>query len=134
MAFELTRHEILVDGIVRNASPARLYEDAVVNEQAAIASSGALHYSLGQEDRPQPEDKRIVEHPDSSARRLVGPVNIKLDEQCFHDQPRARDRLSEHAERLYVCRRLRRLGPALPPQGSRDLCSAVSRRSSCTTC
>ena len=102
MAFELTRHEILVDGIIRNASPARLYEDAVVNEQAAIGSSGALIIRSGEKTGRSPLDKRIVEHPDSSANVWWGAVNFKLDERVFViNRQRVIDYLNTRPE-LYV--------------------------------
>ena len=39
---DLSAHEINVPVVVRNAPPARLYEDAVTREHAAIMASGAI--------------------------------------------------------------------------------------------
>jgi phosphoenolpyruvate carboxykinase (ATP) len=102
MAFDLARHEILVDQIVRNAAPARLYEGAVVHEGAAVASSGALIIRSGEKTGRSPLDKRIVEHADSSANVWWGPVNFKLDERVFViNRQRAIDYLNTRPE-LYV--------------------------------
>jgi phosphoenolpyruvate carboxykinase (ATP) len=82
-AFDLAHHEILVDQIVRNAPPARLYEDAISREKAAIANNGALIIRSGKKTGRSPLDKRIVDHPNSSAQVWWGPVNFKLDEHVF---------------------------------------------------
>jgi phosphoenolpyruvate carboxykinase (ATP) len=102
MAFGLSRQEILVDRIIRNAPPARLYEDAVVHERAAVADSGALIIRSGAKTGRSPLDKRIVDHPDSSAKVWWGPVNFKLDEHVFViNRQRAIDYLNTRDE-LYV--------------------------------
>ena len=69
--------------VIRNAPPAVLYEDAVIHEQAAIASSGALMIRSGAKTGRSPLDKRIVDHPDSSGKIWWGPVNIRLKEDIF---------------------------------------------------
>src|SRR5688572_5227555 len=102
MAFDLTRHEILVERVVRNAVPARLYEDAVIHEGAAVTNSGALAIRSGAKTGRSPLDKRIVEHPASSEKIWWGPVNFKLDEHVFViNRQRAIDYLNTRPE-LYV--------------------------------
>jgi phosphoenolpyruvate carboxykinase (ATP) len=102
MAFDLARHEILIERVIRNAAPARLYEDAVVREGAAIASSGALIIRSGAKTGRSPLDKRIVDHPDSTAKVWWGPVNFPLDEHVFViNRQRAIDYLNTRDE-LYV--------------------------------
>ena len=99
---DLSRHEIENELAVRNAPPASLYEDAVVHEHAAIADSGALIIRSGKKTGRSPLDKRIVDHPDSTAKIWWGPVNIKLDEQVFViNRQRAIDYLNTR-EQLYV--------------------------------
>ena len=44
---DLSVHEISVPVVVRNAPPARLYEDAVTREHAAIMASGAIAICSG---------------------------------------------------------------------------------------
>jgi phosphoenolpyruvate carboxykinase (ATP) len=102
MSFDLTRHEILVHRVVRNASPARLYEDAIVHESAAIASRGALIIRSGAKTGRSPLDKRIVDHPDSTTKVWWGPVNFKLEERVFViNRQRAIDYLNTRDE-VYV--------------------------------
>ena len=67
--------------IKRNASPALLYEDAIRNEGAIIASSGALINFSGKKTRRSPKDKRIVYEDTSKDDIWWGPVNIKMDER-----------------------------------------------------
>jgi phosphoenolpyruvate carboxykinase (ATP) len=102
MAFDLARHEILIERVIRNASPARLYEDAVVHEGAAIASDGSLIIRSGTKTGRSPLDKRIVDHPDSTAKVWWGPVNFRLDDHVFViNRQRAIDYLNTRDE-LYV--------------------------------
>ncbi len=65
MTFDLSAHEITVPSIIRNASPPRLYEDAVKFENAFIANNGALIIRSGKKTGRSPLDKRLVEHRDS---------------------------------------------------------------------
>ena len=39
-AFNLKQYEIVAENVIRNAAPARLYEDAIRDEKAAVISSG----------------------------------------------------------------------------------------------
>jgi phosphoenolpyruvate carboxykinase (ATP) len=82
MKFDLAAHEIVVP-VERNASPPKLYEDAVKFEGAAITDTGALVISSGKKTGRSPLDKRLVEHPDSSSQVWWGNVNFKLDEHVF---------------------------------------------------
>ncbi|HEV2970066.1 MAG TPA: phosphoenolpyruvate carboxykinase (ATP) [Pirellulales bacterium] len=82
-SLDLSRYEIEAGTVVRNAAPARLYEDAIINEKAAVVSSGAIVVRSGAKTGRSPLDKRIVDHPDSSADIWWGPVNIKLGEDIF---------------------------------------------------
>ncbi len=101
-SIDLSRHEILVERIVRNAATAVLYEDAVIHEHAAIAGNGALVIRSGKKTGRSPLDKRIVDHPDSSGKVWWGQVNFKLDEKVFViNRQRAIDYLNTRDE-LYV--------------------------------
>ncbi|MDR1384115.1 MAG: phosphoenolpyruvate carboxykinase (ATP) [Planctomycetaceae bacterium] len=88
--------------VLRNPSPARLYEDAITREQSAIASTGALINNSGEKTGRSPKDKRIVEHPDSSGNIWWGSVNIKLKEEIFiSNRQRAIDYLNTR-DQIYV--------------------------------
>jgi len=80
---DLSPHGINVARILRNPAPARLYEDAVIREQAVITSTGALLASSGIKTGRSPKDKRIVDNPASSADVWWGKINIKSDETAF---------------------------------------------------
>ena len=95
MAFSLEKQGITVPEVHRNATPAYLYEAALKFEKGStISSTGALIAYSGEKTGRSPKDKRIVDHPESRDDVWWGNVNIKLDQQTLHDQPRAGDRLS----------------------------------------
>lgn len=101
-SFDLSQYGIYTADVWRNASPARLYEAAVKDDRCAIAASGALVARSGSKTGRSPKDKRIVDHPHSSADVWWGDVNIKLDEATFlTNRERAIDFLS-FRPRLYV--------------------------------
>ena len=99
---DLSAHDITVPVVVRNASPGRLYEDAVSREQAAIVSSGAIAIRSGAKTGRSPADKHVVRHPESEADVWWGPVNHAIDEHTFLlNRQRAVDYLNTR-DRIYV--------------------------------
>ncbi|MCA9713208.1 MAG: phosphoenolpyruvate carboxykinase (ATP) [Myxococcales bacterium] len=100
--FSLEQHGIAVETIVRNATPAALYEAALRNEHgSAITSTGALVAMSGSKTGRSPADKRIVDEPSSRDEVWWGPVNVKLDEHTFFiNRERAIDYLNTR-ELLY---------------------------------
>ncbi len=102
-SFDLKQHGIHVDNILRNASPAKLYEQGLINERGtAISSTGALIAMSGEKTGRTPKDKRIVEHPDSTENIWWGDINIKLEETSFLiNRQRALDYLNSR-DQLYV--------------------------------
>ncbi len=100
--FDLKHYEIDAANVIRNAAPARLYEDAIVHEQAHVVASGALAVRSGTKTGRSPLDKRIVDHPASSDDIWWGSINIKLGEDIFIiNRQRAIDYLNTR-ETLYV--------------------------------
>ena len=101
-SFSLGPHGITVKRIVRNASPAALYEAALRDGRgSAISSTGALIALSGAKTGRSPADKRIVDEPGSTGDVWWGPVNIKLDEHVFNiNRARAVDYLNTR-EMLY---------------------------------
>jgi len=101
--FSLAESGISVENIVRNAAPAKLYEEAVFHDKGtAIARSGAIMLRSGEKTGRSPKDKRILDHPDSTDDIWWGDINIKLDENAFMvNLERAVDYLNT-LERLYV--------------------------------
>ncbi|MEM1093844.1 MAG: phosphoenolpyruvate carboxykinase (ATP) [Bacteroidota bacterium] len=101
--FSLAESGISVENIVRNAAPAKLYEEAVVHDKGtAISRSGAIMLRSGEKTGRSPKDKRILNHPDSADDIWWGDINIKLDANAFMvNRERAVDYLNT-LERLYV--------------------------------
>jgi phosphoenolpyruvate carboxykinase (ATP) len=99
---DLSEYEITVHHVIRNAPPARLYEEALTGSSAAITVSGALAIRSGPKTGRSPKDKRIVEHPESIDDVWWGDVNINLSEKSFLiNRQRARDYMNTR-EHLYV--------------------------------
>ena len=99
----LQAHDIEVDDVLRNASPARLYEEAIrFDPTAAIADNGALIIRSGEKTGRSPADKRIVKHPATADDIWWGPINMEIDEHTFEiNRERAQDYLNTR-NRLYV--------------------------------
>jgi phosphoenolpyruvate carboxykinase (ATP) len=90
----------------RNASVARLYEDAVNNEEGTVfTDTGALAVSSGKKTGRCPNDKRVVheeEHPEVTDNVWWGKVNMKLSDDSFMmNKERAVDYLNT-LEQVYV--------------------------------
>ncbi len=102
MTLDLTPHGLNTKDVVRNATPAKLYEIAIAGKNAVIASSGALVAHSGKKTGRSPKDKRIVQSPESSDNIWWGNVNIPLSERTFMiTRQRAKDFLNSK-ERLFV--------------------------------
>ncbi len=80
---DLSPHGINVSRVLRNPSPARLYEDGIIRERAAITSTGALSTSSGEKTGRSPKDKRVVENPESKDDIWWGDINMKIDDETF---------------------------------------------------
>jgi phosphoenolpyruvate carboxykinase (ATP) len=80
---DLSQSEVYVTNVLRNASPARLYEEAIKHDRGVITSTGALLSRSGSKTGRSPKDKRVVEHPQSAADIWWGDINIPLSEQSF---------------------------------------------------
>ncbi|MGH0035385.1 MAG: phosphoenolpyruvate carboxykinase (ATP) [Myxococcota bacterium] len=88
--------------ILRNATPARLYEHAVDADGAVMAASGALVTRSGEKTGRSPGDKRVVHTPLTQREVWWGPVNRPVSPETFQAlRRRALDYLGTR-ERLYV--------------------------------
>lgn len=103
LSVDLSKHEISVSDVLRNPSPAVLYETAIRHEPgSAMSRRGALVAMSGEKTGRSPKDKRIVEHPDSKGDIWWGDINIKLDPEIFSiNRQRAVDYLNTRP-RLFV--------------------------------
>jgi phosphoenolpyruvate carboxykinase (ATP) len=94
--FSLKAFGIDAKRVVRNPSPAVLYEEAVRLGDGELSSTGALIAMSGAKTGRSPADKRIVDHPDSNKNIWWGDINIKLTEASFDAcKNRAAKHLSE---------------------------------------
>jgi phosphoenolpyruvate carboxykinase (ATP) len=100
---DLSQYGINVDTVLRNANPARLYEEAIRRDStAAIADSGALTIRSGEKTGRSPADKRIVRNAESEDDIWWGPINMEIDEHTFQiNRERAQDYLNT-CDRIYV--------------------------------
>ena len=100
--FNLSKYEIDVEKVHRNASPAALYQEAFrCDKGATLSDTGALIAYSGDKTGRSPKDKRVVKHPESSDDVWWGPVNVGLDESIFCvNRERALDYLNTR-ESLY---------------------------------
>jgi phosphoenolpyruvate carboxykinase (ATP) len=81
--FNLGRYGLSVPNVLRNAPPARLYEEAILRDHGVLMPSGGLVARSGSKTGRSPKDKRIVDHADSSGNVWWGAINIQLDEHTF---------------------------------------------------
>jgi phosphoenolpyruvate carboxykinase (ATP) len=100
---DLSDLKIEVTNVLRNASPATLYQEALRYEKGAtLSDTGALIAYSGDKTGRSPKDKRVVIHPESEDDVWWGPVNIGLDESVFCvNRERAVDYLNTR-DKLYV--------------------------------
>lgn len=80
---------IFPEGVLRNAAPAKLYEEAINFDQATIASSGGIATRSGSKTGRTPKDKRVVRQPSIENDVWWGDINIELSDGSY-DQVRAR--------------------------------------------
>jgi len=100
--FDLSDYGLRVGRILRNVSPARLYEDALRYADASIVDSGGLAVRSGAKTGRSPLDKRVVQHADSEGNIWWGSVNRPLTSEGFKiNRQRAIDYLNTRP-RLYI--------------------------------
>ncbi|WP_153555118.1 phosphoenolpyruvate carboxykinase (ATP) [Roseimaritima sediminicola] len=101
-SIDLSQYGLHVEDIVHNATPARLYEYAIIDGHAVIADSGALATRSGDKTGRSPKDKRIVDEPQTSQDIWWGDINMRLTDRAFAiNRQRAIDYLNTRS-RLFV--------------------------------
>jgi phosphoenolpyruvate carboxykinase (ATP) len=101
--FDLSKHKITVQDIIRNPAPGKFYEDAIKYDPGSfITDNGSLVVRSGKRTGRSPADKRVVKTPDMNEDIWWGDINIPLDENTFNiNHQRAIDYLNTR-DRLYV--------------------------------
>jgi phosphoenolpyruvate carboxykinase (ATP) len=102
-SYDLTQYGISGPQILRNLSPAVLYEEAIrFDNKTSISATGALVAYSGAKTGRSPRDKRVVKQPPSQDDIWWGPVNFPLEPLTFQiNRERAIDYLQTR-DRLYV--------------------------------
>ncbi len=102
MPFDLQEHELVVQQVLRNPPPSKLYEEAIrADAGTRIAASGGLVAYSGTKTGRSPKDKRVVRHKESEADIWWGSVNVPLEPESFViNRERAKDYLNTR-DRLY---------------------------------
>ncbi len=100
---DLSANDIEVKRILRNPSPATLYQEAMNRDpRTAISDRGALIAYSGDKTGRSPKDKRVVKHAESEADIWWGSVNMPLEEHVFAvNRERAIDYLNTR-DTLYI--------------------------------
>ena len=101
--FDLKKHEIKVENIIRNPAPGKFYEDAIKYDSGSvITDNGSLVVKSGKRTGRSPADKRVVKTEGMSEDIWWGDINIPLDEHTYKiNHKRAVDYLNTR-KRLYV--------------------------------
>lgn len=100
---DLSAHKIEVENVLRNPSPAKFYEEAIMYDSgSAISDNGSLIVRSGKRTGRSPADKRVVKTDDIENEVWWGDINIALDEHTYDiNHQRATDYLNTR-EKLYV--------------------------------
>ena len=101
--FNLKKHDITVQNILRNPAPGKFYEEAIkFDPGSVITDNGSLVVRSGKRTGRSPADKRVVKTEEMSDDIWWGDINIPLDENTYNiNHQRAIDYLNT-CERLYV--------------------------------
>ena len=100
--FSLKKHGITVKDIMRNASPAILYEQAILNEvDSKICSSGALLAYSGLKTGRSPKDKHVVKNTNSEKDVWWGNVNAPITQEVFQANRKCVLEYLNSCQRLY---------------------------------
>ncbi len=103
MMINLSQYNIKTENVLRNPSPARLYQEALLHEKGStISSTGALIALSGEKTGRSPKDKRVVEHPESKDNIWWGEINIPFPESSHDKNREIAINYLNGAERLYV--------------------------------
>ncbi len=90
------------EGVLRNAAPARLYQDAILFDAAQITSSGGLATKSGVKTGRSPKDKRVVDQKSVHDDVWWGEINIPVSEDSYQKLRKTAVDFLDQADHLYV--------------------------------
>jgi len=102
LSISLADYGIHTAEVLRNVSPAQLYEDALRLDGEVLVSSGAIAANSEAKKGRSPKDKRIVQEPSSQKDVWWGDVNIPLSEESFAKNKSIAIEHLDSNQRLYV--------------------------------
>ncbi len=88
--------------VLRNATPARLYQDAVLFDGGIITATGGIATLSGVKTGRSPNDKRVVNQPSIAQDIWWGKVNMPLEVESFAKLRESAWAFLDRCERLYV--------------------------------
>lgn len=88
--------------VLRNAPPAKLYEEALEFDGAQISNSGAIAVTSGEKTGRCPNDKRVVDQPSIHDDVWWGEINIPLSENSFEKLRESATEFLDGCDKLYV--------------------------------
>lgn len=101
-SISLAQYGIKNTTVLRNASPAELYECGILYNGCTIVSSGALATDSAAKKGRSPNDKRVVEEPGSKDDIWWGKVNVPFSEASFAKNKQLAIEYLSSCDRLYV--------------------------------
>ena len=93
---------IFPEGVLRNAAPGRLYQEAVLYDNATITSSGGIATLSGEKTGRCPKDKRVVDQDSIHDDVWWGDINIAMNEDSFTKLRQRSIEFLDGCEHLYV--------------------------------
>ena len=89
-------------GLVRNAPPARLYEEAILYDNGTITRTGGLSSRSGEKTGRSPKDKRVVKQASIENDVWWGEINVGLSEDSYEKVRESAIEFLDHCDQFYV--------------------------------
>ncbi len=91
-----------VNGVLRNAAPAKLYEESILHDNGQLTQSGGLASFSGSKTGRSPKDKRIVLQDSIKDDVWWGAINQPLEVSSFEQVKQQAVEFLDTCEHLYV--------------------------------
>jgi len=90
------------ESVSRNASPAKLYHDAIEFDKGVITSTGGIATSSGEKTGRSPKDKRLVDQPSIHDDVWWGEINMPCSNETFDQLKESATQFLNECPNLYV--------------------------------